>query len=476
MVFDVFGTVVDWRASIIEQLQVLGREKGFAVNWETVMEASRAGRDSSRRIADRVHATHGHGADALKHVGHVQRSGTVKESRRRGPAIIAVTRQPRRPRRMWRPAIFKRLVSLTPLAMLVGVALTAEAAPPSNVGYRRMDLQDAATGESFPVALWYPTRAAPAPLFLTGSLSACRLPAMLCRLVAFEMHVASNTPPAEGRFGFIVISHGAGGLSLNHRDLAMALASHGYVVAAPTHPRGMDNDISGMAVWVGRPKQVSRVIDAVLEDTELGSHIQRERIGVVGHSNGGYTALALAGAKPTPGAINTHCRQHPDDSKFCSYGSAATREATRKVGDMPDVRDSRVRAVVLMAPNAVPFTDDALAKVAVPVRVYGAERDDLTLVRYHAERLAKVLPHDTEYVLVKGAGHYSFIASFPWALKIVAGEAAQDPDGFDRDAMHDVMNPEIVGFFDRTLRRGEHAGEKVRSRRRHVAHATDRRE
>ena len=104
-----------------------------------------------------------------------------------------------------------------------------------------------------------------------------------------------------------------------------------------------------------------------------------------------------------------------------------------------------------MAPNAAPFTDDALAKVAVPVRVYGAERDDLTLVRHHAERLAKALPPGTEYVLVKQAGHFSFVASFPWALKIVAGEAAQDPEGFDRDAMHEVMNLEIVGFFDRKL-------------------------
>jgi predicted dienelactone hydrolase len=274
---------------------------------------------------------------------------------------------------------------------------------------------------------------------------------MLCRFIAFEMQVASNAAPADGKFGLIVISHGAGGLSLNHRDLAMALASHGYVVAAPMHPRGKDKDISGPGVWVGRPKQVSRVIDAVLEDTQLGSRIQRERIGVVGHSNGGYTALAVAGAKPSTGAIIAHCRQHPDDSKFCSFGDAATRDATRKFGDIPDVRDPRVRAIVLMAPNAAPFTDDALAKVAVPVRVYGAELDDLTFVRHHAERLAKALPPGTEYILVKRAGHFSFVTSFPWALKIVAGEAAQDPKGFDRDAMHEVMNPEIVGFFNRKL-------------------------
>src|SRR2546423_9046997 len=129
----------------------------------------------------------------------------------------------------------------------------------------------------------------------------------------------------------------------------------------------------------------------------------------------------------------------------------STREVTREVGDIPDLRDRRVRSLVLMAPNAARFTDDALAKVGVPVRVYAAENDDLTRVRYHAERLARVLPQ-AECVVVKGAGHFSFVASFPPALKIVAGEGARDPDGFDRDAFHEVMNREIVEFFNRTLR------------------------
>ena len=348
-----------------------------------------------------------------------------------------------------------RLMGLMSLAMLLGVAFITEAAPSSNVAYRRIDVRDPVTGELFPVALWYPTRAAPAPLFLTGSLSVCSLPAMLCRLVTFETQVANNAPPADGVFGLIVISHGAGGSSLNHRDLAMALASYGYVVAAPTHPRGKGNDISGVGVWIGRPKQVSRVINAVLDDTVLGPHVQRERIGVVGHSNGGFTALVVAGAKPSPRASIAHCQQHPDDVNYCSYGGRAAREGTQNVGDIPDARDPRVRAIVLMAPNAVPFTAEALAQVAVPVRVYGAERDALTLVRYHAEPLVKALPCQTEYVLVKGAGHFSFMTSFPGALRIVAGEAARDPEGFDRDAMHEVMNPEVVSFFDRKLRAGE---------------------
>jgi predicted dienelactone hydrolase len=349
------------------------------------------------------------------------------------------------------PAVFKRPVGLLPLVLLLCIAPTAEAAPPWTVGYRTIAVQDVLTGESFPVALWYPTPAAPVPLFVTGSLSLCRFPAILCRGIAYEMPVAQDAPVAAGNFGVIVVSHGAGGMALLHRDLAMALASQGYVVAAPTHPRGKGDDISGVGVWVGRPKQVSRVIDTILEDAGLGSHIERERIGVVGHSNGGYTALAVAGAKPSPSAVAAHCRQHPDDAKFCASGGAATREATREVGRIPELRDPRVRSIVLMAPNAAPFTDDALAKVTVPVLVYAAENDSLTRVRYHAGRLAMALPQ-AECVLVKGAGHFSFVASFPTALKIVAGEGARDPDGFDRDAFHEVMNREIVGFFDRTLR------------------------
>jgi predicted dienelactone hydrolase len=349
------------------------------------------------------------------------------------------------------PAVFKRPVGLLPLILLLCIAPMTEAAPPWNVGYRTIAVQAALTGESFPVALWYPTPAVPAPLFVTGSLSACRFPTILCRGMAYEMPVAQNAPVAAGAFGVIVVSHGAGGMALLHRDVAMALASEGYVVAAPTHPRGMGNDVSGIGVWVGRPKQVSRVIDTLLEDGQLGSHIERQRIGMVGHSNGGYTALAVAGATPSTSAVAAHCRQHPDDAWFCASGGAATREATRQVDLIPDLLDPRVRSVVLMAPNAAPFTDDALAKVAVPALVYAAENDDLTRVRYHAERLARALPQ-VECVLVKGAGHFSFVASFPPALKIIAGEVARDPDGFDRDAFHEAMNREIVEFFSRTLR------------------------
>jgi 2-haloacid dehalogenase len=43
LAFDVFGTVVDWRSSIIGELEMFGERHGFAEDWPTFADAWRAG-------------------------------------------------------------------------------------------------------------------------------------------------------------------------------------------------------------------------------------------------------------------------------------------------------------------------------------------------------------------------------------------------------------------------------------------------
>ncbi len=43
LVFDVFGTVVDWRSSIIRELETFGRERRIAADWTALADAWRAG-------------------------------------------------------------------------------------------------------------------------------------------------------------------------------------------------------------------------------------------------------------------------------------------------------------------------------------------------------------------------------------------------------------------------------------------------
>ena len=56
LVFDVFGTVVDWRTSVVKELTRFGREHGIAtVDWTTFADEWRAGYGSACREMSRGH-------------------------------------------------------------------------------------------------------------------------------------------------------------------------------------------------------------------------------------------------------------------------------------------------------------------------------------------------------------------------------------------------------------------------------------
>ena len=182
---------------------------------------------------------------------------------------------------------FRALIAVTAALGLTAVAL----AEPSFVGLQRLSL-DTAVNEKIDVAIWYPTST----------------PAREQSLGPFTMNVAldapfSSTASTESTTRpLIMLSHGTGGNNLTHHELAVALARSGYIVAALTHPGDNFRDRSMVAspkYFSERPRQVSRAIDALLADTTWQPRIDAARIGFLGHSAGGMTGLALAGATPS---------------------------------------------------------------------------------------------------------------------------------------------------------------------------------
>ncbi len=125
-------------------------------------------------------------------------------------------------------------------------------------------------------------------------------------------------------------SHGIGGIELGHSVLAQALARNGYLVAALCHPGDNWQDRSLMEksperYFDERPRQASRVIDAILVDPlwkdRIASDGQGPRVGALGHSAGGYTVLALAGARPDLSRLRQHCQAEAlEDPILCSIG------------------------------------------------------------------------------------------------------------------------------------------------------------
>jgi predicted dienelactone hydrolase len=117
-----------------------------------------------------------------------------------------------------------------------------------------------------------------------------------------------DASPRRGRFPLVAFSHGYGGHRRQSTFLCTHLASHGYVVAAVDHTGNTVIDILQvvMNVQMGgrppapepvlrefielRPADASFTIDRVL--AELDGQIDPERIGMAGHSFGGWTTLA----------------------------------------------------------------------------------------------------------------------------------------------------------------------------------------
>ncbi|WP_163070201.1 prolyl oligopeptidase family serine peptidase, partial [Acinetobacter nosocomialis] len=76
----------------------------------------------------------------------------------------------------------------------------------------------------------------------------------------------------------------------------------GYLVIAVDHPGNNGADemtlAGSMLSWL-RADDLRAALAAVQADPILGPHVDPERLGVVGFSAGGYTALLAAGARPS---------------------------------------------------------------------------------------------------------------------------------------------------------------------------------
>ncbi len=309
-----------------------------------------------------------------------------------------------------------------------------------------MQIQVAGTTPDAPmttVALYYPTMAAPRAM-ATGP---------------FTLDVAIGGKPADKVKALILLSHGIGGSELGHSVLAQALARNGYLVAALRHPGDNWQDRSLVEktperYFDERPRQASRVIDAILADPAWKDRIATDskgpRVGALGHSAGGYTVLALAGARPDLSRLRKHClAEAADDPIFCGAGRSVAAMPPQPAAT-PSLRDERVRAIVALAPAGAMLTAESLATVQPATMIYEAELDRFLVPRFHAEWVAGNLPAANLH-RVPNAWHFAFMDTPGMPIPSPDGDIAANPPGFDRAAFLKQLGEEITAFFDKAF-------------------------
>jgi predicted dienelactone hydrolase len=130
------------------------------------------------------------------------------------------------------------------------------------------------------------------------------------------LHIKLHLPGGLGPFPIVVVSHGAGGDWDTHFAQAQHLASHGYAVLCLEHVgsnrdrmtqgfrlmKSLDAMIHDSQEVLGRPKDVSAAIQCAQAWNQshavLGGRLNTRRVGVMGHSFGAFTTMAVCGMRP----------------------------------------------------------------------------------------------------------------------------------------------------------------------------------
>jgi probable HAF family extracellular repeat protein/cysteine-rich repeat protein len=185
-----------------------------------------------------------------------------------------------------------------------------------------------------------------------------------------------DVPVGPGRFPLVVFSHGfqtteGPDVNLVYAQMLRRLALQGFVVAALDHPK--DDLQNVLDNFTDRPLDVQLVLDVLLDAAGtpplLREHLDTIRVGLLGHSFGGYTVFAAAA-----------------DTQFST-------------------RDSRVKAVAGLAP-AILLSDDELGTVRAPALIVSGALDDITPPPYFHERPYAALGAPKYFVQYADGNHF----------------------------------------------------------------------
>jgi len=205
----------------------------------------------------------------------------------------------------------------------------------------------------------------------------------------FYVIVYKPTTYREGKTPVLVISHGLSSRPEDYLDKAEHLASYGYVVALPQHPgsdlqylqdmfKGYHRNIFDVNEFINRPLDLSYVIDELerRNETEFEGRLNLKAVGAFGHSFGGYTVLAIAGATIDFENLAKDCNK-----QFGALDTALLLEC--RALELPrqayQFRDPRVTAVVAGNPvNRSIFGPKGIGQIDIPIMLGSGSYDPAT--------------------------------------------------------------------------------------------------
>ncbi len=274
---------------------------------------------------------------------------------------------------------------------------------PYNIGYQTTSLSYDAVpdepGRRLNLVMWYPTRD-PSGLN-TRYYRVLRRPGIITEA---SLDDAAPLP-------VMVFSHGNSSLAEQSYYLTEYFASHGWVVLAPNHTHNTVSDTPGSINYrsaLTRPQDISAVLDW-LDNVPEGHFLHgrtTDQVVLSGHSFGGYTTLASAGATFAVDTILERCERQEIDARLCAVFSAQADLEVFARG----FKDPRVKLAISHTPAGADFFRDGVAQIDVPTLIMTGALDRSLPNVEEGDPIWAELPQGRGHLRLdfKRGGHFTF--------------------------------------------------------------------
>ena len=272
---------------------------------------------------------------------------------------------------------------------------------------------------------------------------------------------AAAPDTAQGPYPLVLYTPGLAGFRQQSAFLTEHMASYGFVVISPD-PRGETFE----EFWAGaatRPLDINVMIAYADKLTAAGGDlaglINMEKIGLTGHSSGGWGALIGAGAQMHLG----WCAANPDivaqtEQSNCTQFVSHQQDIATMLGltspptEMwPAMNDPRVAVVVAMAPDGDIWGAEyeGVAALKVPALILGGSADTVNVPERTTDPIYQHLGSAKKSrVVFESADHFIFYSDrrdIPWASDIPFF-VGSDPV-WDMRRAHDLTNHFVAAFL-----------------------------
>ncbi|WP_229415180.1 alpha/beta hydrolase [Moorena bouillonii] len=236
---------------------------------------------------------------------------------------------------------------------------------------------------------------------------------------------SSDQGGIRGSIPTLVISHGLASDRNTFAYLAQHLASYGFAVAVPEHigtsSERINQIFAGFATplnptaIIHRPLDVKYLLDELSakanSDPSKFGKLNLEEVGVIGQSFGGYTVLALGGAKLNFEQLTSDCDAARQNNSSLDVSLLLQCRGTQLPPEDYNLGDERVKAVIAVNPLSNPiFGETGMSQIQVPVMMVSSIRDIFAPPVEQQITPFSWLTTPENYLVVTEAGtHFSYL-------------------------------------------------------------------